>query len=364
MKARKEAASWVNRWLLAFAAAAALGAQPANTGTILAGAYVGTGGAIATSGAAGTLSGSLTDQDFDGGGGNGTTNSCVTTQPGWSCAYTDAKMPAAFPTLRFGPSLHYRIPVPAGYYQGTLTFVEPNRTAAGQRLEVWSVMGQSSAPLDVFASAGGADVVLTVPWVALVGSGLLDIQITGQAGSYAVLSAISWKPAQIFPWIVVLTETPGAPAATLPGGIPAYSLVLTPGPGIIDMNSQTADGLMTLDQSVDTAFIPTRIALQAGQDTLCRSASASSKTYTCSLLAPPALGGAVLRSYTPGMRLAWVPDVTPEAGATLNVDLLGAVPLVSADGMSSPPKAFEGAAALVAGHLYEIWYDGVSFRLL
>ena len=104
---------------------------------------------------------------------------------------------------------------------------------------------------------------------------------------------------------------------------------------------------------LDTATVQTQSGEQAGTAVLCASASVSSSQYQCSL-SPTA------SAYTAGMVLHWKPDVNGTGGATtLNIDQLGATPLKLADGATNP-----GSADIVAGQLYNVWYDGVSFRLM
>ena len=110
---------------------------------------------------------------------------------GWTCAYSDASLPAAFPTLRYGQVVHYSVPTAPGVYVGWVTLVEPNKTAAGQRLLTITVQGQTSAPVDVFACAGGADLPCRFLFLAVSAVGTIDIQITGTLGN-AVVSEIDW----------------------------------------------------------------------------------------------------------------------------------------------------------------------------
>ena len=116
-------------------------------------------------------------------------NPPVTASPGWTCAYSDPSLPVLWRTLRYGPTVHYSIPVAPGVYIGWITLVEPNRTAAGQRSFTISIQGQVSAPVDVFALAGGELLPVRFPFMAVVSTGLLDIQLTGVNG-YAVISGI------------------------------------------------------------------------------------------------------------------------------------------------------------------------------
>lgn len=127
------------------------------------------------------LAGSATDRNYLG--------VPCTGAPAWTCPYSDAMLPAAYPTLRYGLSVHYSIPVPAGVYVGWITFVEPNKTAAGQRLMTVSIQGQTSAPLDAFALAGGDDKPYKFPFLAIVSTNVLDIVVAGTLGN-AVISAI------------------------------------------------------------------------------------------------------------------------------------------------------------------------------
>lgn len=65
-------------------------------------------------------------------------------------------------------------------------------------------------------------------------------------------------------------------------------------------------------------------------------------------------------TYTAGMVLHWRPDVNGTGGATtFNVDQLGALPLLLANGLSNPRPG-----DIVAGQLYNLWYDGTCFRVL
>jgi hypothetical protein len=60
------------------------------------------------------------------------------------------------------------------------------------------------------------------------------------------------------------------------------------------------------------------------------------------------------------MTLNWIPDIKGAGGATtLNVDLLGTVPVGLADGATAP-----GGSTIIAGQMYQLWYDGRVFRVL
>ena len=60
------------------------------------------------------------------------------------------------------------------------------------------------------------------------------------------------------------------------------------------------------------------------------------------------------------MVLNWKPDVNGTGGAiTLNVDLLGPVPIVLADVITVP-----SSSNIVAGQMYQLWYQSSAFRML
>jgi len=104
---------------------------------------------------------------------------------------------------------------------------------------------------------------------------------------------------------------------------------------------------------LDTATVQTQSGEQSGTAVLCASASGSGSQYQCSLSPTASV-------YTTGMVLHWKPDVNGTGGATtLDIDQLGATPLKLADGAANP-----GSTDIVAGQLYNVWYDGVSFRLM
>ena len=128
------------------------------------------------------------------------------------------------------------------------------------------------------------------------------------------------------------------------------------------MDFVTGTGLMTVitatgsqsnvQTALDTAVIQTQPGEQGGAALLCVSGSGSGSAYTCSL--NPTLG-----SYTQGMVLHWIPDLSASGGVTtLNVDTLGPRPVKLPDGVSNP-----AATDILAGRLHTIWYDGAAFRL-
>jgi hypothetical protein len=168
---------------------------------------------------------------------------------------------------------------------------------------------------------------------------------TAPAGSniYACMSVNNW-----------VIEAGGAGVALQNGGA-AIGTSSTENfvPGIGVFNAITNLGTkVNIQQGVDTSVILATATNQAGQAVLCQPSSGSGSIYTCSLTP-------TLNTYTTGMVLNWIPDVTTGgSGATLNVDLLGAVPVMESDGATNPAPA-----EILAGRLYLLWYDGSVFRL-
>lgn len=92
---------------------------------------------------------------------------------------------------------------------------------------------------------------------------------------------------------------------------------------------------------------------QAGAALYCESAGTLAAAYSCHV-SPP------LEVYREGMVIFWRPDVASNGAAvSLDVDSLGPAGITLQDGETSP-----AAGEIVAGELYPLWYDGVSFRIL
>ncbi len=115
----------------------------------------------------------------------------------------------------------------------------------------------------------------------------------------------------------------------------------------------TAGQTIGIQASADTAVLSTLARNQSGSPWLCASASGSAVAYTCSM-------SPTLSIYTTGMTINWRPDVNGSGGpTTINIDSLGTRPVKLADGATDP-----GPGDISASRLYEIWFDGVNFRLL
>lgn len=111
-------------------------------------------------------------------------------------AFTDTTLSPdpQFQSMRYGSSFRYDIPLAPGLYAVSLSFIEPNKTAAGQRRFTVAIAGQQTPVLDLFALAGRQPYTLRT--IALVGAGLLAIQFSGVLGN-AVVSTIQVAPAKL-----------------------------------------------------------------------------------------------------------------------------------------------------------------------
>jgi len=150
---------------------------------------------------------------------------------------------------------------------------------------------------------------------------------------------------------------------SLQGGAPTVStdgvtvgsnstLNFVTGTGLINTTADTG-AQINVQIGLDSAVIQTQSGEQSATALLCASTSGSSSNYRCSL-------NPTASAYTVGMVLHWKPDVNGAGSATtLNVDTLGAVSVKLADGVSNP-----GQGDLLAGRLYNVWYDGTFFRLM
>jgi hypothetical protein len=129
-------------------------------------------------------------------------------------------------------------------------------------------------------------------------------------------------------------------------------LNLSTGQGLVLSTSDTGTNI-SIQSSLDSSIVTTQPGLQTGASLLCNSASTSATTYTCSMTP-------VLEGYHSGMVLHWKPDVDTSGGAvTLNIDVLGPVPVKLADGGTDLAPL-----DLIAGRMEQVWYDGTVFRLL
>lgn len=95
------------------------------------------------------------------------------------------------------------------------------------------------------------------------------------------------------------------------------------------------------------------VSVQNGNLLLCQSTGSNGSSYACPMTPP-------LSSLTTGMVLHWVPDIDATPGSVqLTVDNLSPIPITLADGTSQPQHG-----DIRAARLYQLWYDGTTFRLL
>ena len=123
--------------------------------------------------------GSLADQYYSGG------TACSS---GSKCMPNGAVQP---PTLRYGTSFSYTLPARAGMYALKLGWIDANKIAAGQRVFIVSVNGQSSAPIDLYALYGNSYGEMTIPVLATWGR--IAITFAASVGN-AIISTIEARP--------------------------------------------------------------------------------------------------------------------------------------------------------------------------
>ncbi len=117
--------------------------------------------------------------------------------------FSDPTMGAGiWSTLRYGPSFSYDVPITNGFYTVKFDFLEPNKTAANQRIFTITANGQQSDPIDVFAMAG-VNIPTSTSLLVMVGNGHLRINFAAIIGN-AVVSAIEITPASIPTGIMTL----------------------------------------------------------------------------------------------------------------------------------------------------------------
>ncbi len=102
--------------------------------------------------------------------------------------------------MRVGPQIHYRLSMQTtpkhsavGIYIGVLDFVEPSKTGPGQRTFTVTINnGPASDPIDVYALAGGANILYQYPFEVDANVGIADIRLDSVMGTNAVLSGIEF----------------------------------------------------------------------------------------------------------------------------------------------------------------------------
>ncbi|MCH1572122.1 MAG: IPT/TIG domain-containing protein, partial [Longimicrobiales bacterium] len=95
-----------------------------------------------------------------------------------------------FQSVRFGPSFAYAFEVPNGAYEVTVRALEPEKTAAGERVMDVLVEGQPLLDdLDLFAAVGRRAAYVSPPLPVTVTDGVLDVQFDGVVAQ-ALVSAL------------------------------------------------------------------------------------------------------------------------------------------------------------------------------
>jgi hypothetical protein len=116
------------------------------------------------------------------------------------------------------------------------------------------------------------------------------------------------------------------------------------GQGILNAISDTGTQI-NIQQNADTGFLLSRAQEQAGSDISLSCNSGSGTAYACST------NGNTLQAYTAQARFAWKPDVSCGVTPTINISVLGAVPLYRSDGSAIQ------AGDCTAGAQVTIWFD-------
>jgi hypothetical protein len=116
---------------------------------------------------------------------------------------------------------------------------------------------------------------------------------------------------------------------------------------------QVNAGVTALQCNADTSYIATNANLQGPVNPqLCSSFSLNGAAYLASC-------ATTLAAYATKQTLFWYADATNTGTTpTLNIDTLGARPLVKQDGTALAVNDIKAAA------LYRIWYDGTNFRVV
>ncbi len=223
-----------------------------------------------------------------------------------------------------------------------LAVMAPGQTQVDLRTQSRSIDFSSAPSTKPFTSGP------TLPATCGVGQMFFVTSAIGGQNMYGCSAANTWTLQSGGPTSPTTVEDDGTIVGTR--GI----LNLAAGPGLQLAVSDTGSAILA-QSLLDTAVAQTIAGDQAGGNLLCVSNSTANPgvAYSCAMTP-------TLTAYTVGMVLRWQPDVTVVGlTTTLDVDTLGATPVFKADGTTSP-----GNSDVIAGQLYELWYDGTSFRLM
>jgi hypothetical protein len=136
-----------------------------------------------------------------------------------------------------------------------------------------------------------------------------------------------------------------------PIGLPRQTINFVSAGGVANVLTDTGTAI-NVSQGTDPNVIPTKASLQSAAATTVTVTSSSATTYVGSVT--PALA-----TYT-GAILTWTPGTSCTPGpVTINLNGLGAVPVVEASGATNPV-----AADCAAANIDTIAYDGARFRII
>lgn len=125
---------------------------------------------------------------------------------------------APYVNLRYAQSFSYTLQVAPGYYIVTLAFIEPNKTAVGQRLFNVLINGQQAlSSFDVFQASGGALKPIQKAFPVVAASGTIQIQFTALVGN-AIVSGVE------------LDQAAGPPGPLVPIQMDSYQVICSAQP--------------------------------------------------------------------------------------------------------------------------------------
>eukprot|EP00276_Gloeochaete_wittrockiana_P001298 CAMPEP_0184671496 /NCGR_PEP_ID=MMETSP0308-20130426/85541_1 /TAXON_ID=38269 /ORGANISM="Gloeochaete witrockiana, Strain SAG 46.84" /LENGTH=837 /DNA_ID=CAMNT_0027118645 /DNA_START=231 /DNA_END=2744 /DNA_ORIENTATION=- len=187
-----------------------------------------------------------------------------------------------FQTYRFDTQFAYSVPVPGpGTYNVTLYFVENVRTASGQRrMNVQGPCGETVfANLDIFAAAGGLNILLTRSFIVSVDTygNEVKFSVVGTLGN-AILAGFC-------------VSAPRRPITRTPG--PTNTVTRTAGPtpttrpptSTVTLRAQTATRTSTRTRAAPTS---TRVSPTSTRTLVAPTATRVAPTSTRTLVAPTA----------------------------------------------------------------------------
>ena len=179
--------------------------------------------------------------------------------------------------------------------------------------------------------------------------GVSSVVLTSNQGLRLISSGAAYytQRGQGSAWTGTLTvQSDGSPI----GATSAINVVSGTG---VECIPQVNNGVMALQCNADTSYLASKPSLQsASNPQICTSASGSGTTYTAACATS-------LNAYAAKQTLFWYTDASNTSTTpTLNIDTLGAMPLVRQDGTA--PAIGDIQAAV----LYRIWYDGAKIHVV